>query len=673
MRERWRRSIAARVGVAALLLGAAAVGLLTPGPRQDAVGWTELIAPLRVGEAVTRGYVLLPPRRGTSGDIVCVARRPAGPLGPPAHIELHVLDRGRWPGVLETRSFGVAWEQPPNAADFPQADAVAVTQALADAIARNDPGGLPPVGAIRLPDDAAPPPIVGVLERLRGARAAAVGGAVALALLLLASLPYGAVAAGALLFAIGLGLRGAVLDLPFVRDQDVQRLFTGHLPLSEIAFGGGLRDRHPPLYFFLLHAAQAFGQSEAVGRAPAALAGALVGPALLLATRAAGRRVGALALLAALAATVSPALVAGAREVSEIPLYALLALAAAASLLAALRAPRWPALAVVAAAHALAFWTYYLAPFLVAAHAAVLVWRRAARRVWLAFVVGVIAGLPALGLAALTLVRDRGARDVARAYPSLAWGEHTPLGLLVAMLRLSVEALGWPVALLTFTAAVGGLLRRDAAAITPALGAAATLAGIALLAPVARVQPYYIETVLPLALLGLAVWPVPTAPFWRAAAALGLVAVAAASLAPRLADARALYAPDPDACMPRFAAEIARHPQTRVLTVAHYDKALLAYYLARREGRALDWYQLDQAGGPRIEPLLLVHALDAGSEAAALRRLDEAVADGAVLVVDRDAVSLPALAQRLAACERLVEAPTARLLRCTRQSSGVTP
>jgi hypothetical protein len=62
----------------------------------------------------------------------------------------------------------------------------------------------------------------------------------------------------------------------------------------------------------------------------------------------------------------------------EIPLFALIVIAAAASLVAAVGEPRRARLATVALSHALALLTYYLAPFVVAAHAPIVVaaWRR---------------------------------------------------------------------------------------------------------------------------------------------------------------------------------------------------------------------------------------------------------------------------------------------------------
>lgn len=653
-----------RLAGSLLLLAAAALLLAPAAPGGGQRSWGELIAPLAVGAPVTRGYVLSPPRRGDAHDVVFVARRAAGADGPAARVELHVVERGRWSGIAETPSFGVAWEVPPPGAALaaPEADALAVRDALAAAIAARDDGRLS-VDAIPLGAEPPAPLVARVLERCGSARGAAAAGAMTLALLLLASLPRGAVAVGALLFALGLALRVPSLDLPFVHDQDVQRLFTGHASLAGIATGVGLEDRHPPLYFFVLHVAQWFGQSEAVGRAPAALAGALAGPALLVATRAMGGRIGAAAVVAALAVTVSPTLIAASREVSEIPLYALFLVAAAASLVAALAAPRRGRLAAVAVAHGLALWTYYLAPFLIAAHAALLAARRADRRVWGALAAGVLLGAPALVLAAATLLRDWGARDVARAFPTLAWGQHTPLQMLADMARLPVAAFGWPFLALLAAATGLGIARRRLAVITPVLGAAATVLGIACLSPIARVQAYYATTVLPLAALALAALPDPPSRSARRAW-WAVLALTATSWAPLLAGARLLYLPDADAFMPRFAALIAARPERTVVTVAHYDRTILAYYLARGEGRPIDWFSIDASPRTRIESLVLVHGLDAGSEAAALARLEQLRAAEPILVIERDAFLLPGVADRLSSCEPLLQAPTARLVRC---------
>ncbi len=654
-----------RVALSFSLIVLAAVLLVPAAAPERRVSWDDLIAPLGTGRVVTRGYVLSPPRRGEAHDVVYVARRDPGPAVPAARVEVHIVDRGRWRGAAETSSFGVDWELPPAGSQVvaPPDDARAVTRALAEAIAAND-SGFSSVDSVPLASEPAGPLLPRILERLSGARGALIGGVVALALILLASVRHGPIVVGLLLFALGLALRAPALDLPFAHDQDVQRLLTGYLPLREIATGAGLRDRHPPLYFFILHFVELFGQSEAVVRAPAVVAGALVAPALLLAVASMCGRIGAAAVVAALALTISPELVLRSREVSEIPLFSLFVLAAAASLVAAVREPRRTRLAAVALSHALALFTYYLAPFIVAAHAAVL-WRwKAERRVLRAFVGGTVLGAPALVLGIVAFLRDRGARATARAFPALAWGEHSPWPMLVHMGQIAAGAFGRPFLVLVLMAVVIGVARRNLAVIMPATAAAVTVLAIALLALVARVQGYYAATVLPLAALALAVVPEPEQHRHRIAGLVVLVFVIACSSVPALARAGSLYIVDADAFMPRFASVIARRPEERVVTVAHYDKTLLAYYLARVDGRSIGWDTMDDARAKPIDALVMVHALDANSEQTASRRLEAIIAAGPTLVIERDAFLLPAIVERLSSCERLLQAPTARLVRC---------
>ncbi len=650
------------VGTALLLLGGAAA-LLVPGRDHSGPSWDDLIAPYRVGRPVVRGYVLSPPRRGNANDVVYVARRAAPENDVESRVEVHVVDRGRWSGVLESSSFGVAWEVPPPGsmgAATPD-DCNAVTAALFEAISAND-SGFASVDSIPMSSEPETPPIARIVDRLAAPRGVAIGLAVALAVVLLAPLPYGGTAVGALLLAIGLGLRIAILDLPFAHDQDVQRMLTGNSSLLDIATGVGLQDRHPPLYFFVLHVFQWFGQSEAIGRLPAVIAGALAAPAVLLAAATIRGRVEPAAALAALAVAGSPELIARSREVSGIPLYALLLVAAAASLAAAVRSPSFTRLFAVAASHALALFTYYLAPFVVFANATALAWRRANRPTVVAFACGVLAGAPALLLGFATLVRDWSAREAARAFPTIAWGEHGPLQMATQMVQIGSEAFGPLLAGAILLAAGLGALRRDFAIVLATLGVAATFAAVALLSPIARVQSYYFTSALPLAALVAALLH-PRTNLGRSAWAALLMAGVALGTAPSLAGSRNLYLPDADAFMPRFAALAAARPETTVVTVAHYDKTLLAYYLARINGRSIAWRNWEESS-KRIVPLVKVHSLHIQSEAALAGEFDRIVGESAVLVVERDAVSLPLIRERLSQCQTLLEAPTGRLLRC---------
>ena len=172
------------------------------------------------------------------------------------------------------------------------------------------------------------------------------------------------------------------------------------------------------------------------------LSGALAAPAVFLAATAIRSGPTPAAALAGLAVAVSPTLVARSREVSGIPLYGLLLIAAAAALALAARKPTAANLAAVALSHAAALFTYYLAPFVVVANGAILWWRKAGKPAVLAFGAGVILGSPALVLAVATFFRDHGARETARTFPALAWGQHEPLEMASDMIRIAFDAFG---------------------------------------------------------------------------------------------------------------------------------------------------------------------------------------------------------------------------------------
>jgi hypothetical protein len=658
-----------RIGLACIVCALIAL-LVWPGRANQQPSRTvaDLIAPLAVGRPIARGYVLEGIRRGSERDLVLMAQLP----GSGSRIEMHVVNRGQWTDVPETASFGIAYEAPRSSA--PAADCLAATHALEAAVRANDPGGLAPIDAVALEPGAPPPPwMARAVARVSGAPRMTIGFGLVLVTWLLASLPRGRVWAAAWLAALGLLLRLPELGLPFDRDQDVQRLFTGHLPIIEILTGAGLRDRHPPLYFLVLHVAEIFGQSEAVARAPAAIAGALVGPAVLYGAWIARRRAGVGAALAALAVTLSVELVRRSRECSDMPLFALFALATSATLVRASIEPsrRWRA--AVVASHALALWTYYLAPLVLAGNlaAAWLVGLRS-RPALRAVAFGALLGAPALALEAAIFARDSSARAAADTNPMLAWGKHGAVEMGLALWRQTVGALGAP--LLAVAAVVGlvALVRGRAAVLVPLSALAATFAGIALIAPFARVQVYYIDTVLPLVALAVATGlPVRRG---ATACAAGMSLVVALGVVPRLQDAYDLYLPSREAVMPALAETVARQPERRVLVTADYDTTILAYYLARRQGVPMDWEGMDSSErGIRLRgleqelvPLVRVHSPGDDPDGAAVARLDEATRGGSVLVLSRQGLGLTRLDARLATCDVLLKGARERLLRCSR-------
>ncbi|MEZ4302283.1 MAG: hypothetical protein R3B70_45570 [Polyangiaceae bacterium] len=657
------------------------VWLARPAPEQEraAVTWESLIAPLAVGQPVALGYVLGPPRRGEEHDVVFSARSPgAGTL-----IEVHILDRGRWSDIRETASFGVAYETPRSSAQV--ADCETVTEAIASALRARDTGGLGAVDAIPLRSEPPPPGIARSLSTMVGFRAVLLGACLSGLTWILASMPGGAWAAGVWLAVLGALLRAPSLSVPFAHDQDVQRLFTGHLPISQIVSGIGLQDRHPPLYFLVLHVAERFGQSEAVARAPAVVAGVLAGPAIVWGARVHRRRLD-VAALAGLVVVLSVELIARSREVSSIPLIALLAivwtvsLAKHAELAGRKSRRRWAVVVVVSLA--LLSWTTYLAPFFAAGPVlALLALRRLPRATLCAVGLGLAASAPALVLGALTFFRDRAARAAAAAHPDLAWGERGFGDTARSMAQLAAGALGVAVLVILSVAVFKAARERDPAALAPAASLLVTFLGISALAPVARVQPYYLAAALPLAMLCVALSVaegVASAPCkWRWPFRIALAASVSLYFAPHLSGARALYLPPADAFAPVFAEAIHASPEQRIVPVAHYDGTLIAYYLARRAGVPMDWSRIQPApeepqsraqrlvGLDRIlEPLAESHHLDRDPDSAALDHLERLLQHEPVLVIERDAFLLPGLHARLQRCRLLSEAGTGRLYRC---------
>jgi hypothetical protein len=151
-------------GILALLLVAMAT-LLLPA-RRTPTTWRELLAPFERGVALPHGFRVDEIRRGVSNDVEILAGRESDG----ARVVVRIVERGRWSGIRESASFGIAYEtlpSEPTARD-------AITALFADAIRAHDPGGLPSPGAIPLhgDDGAALSPAI---EALRGGRAALLG------------------------------------------------------------------------------------------------------------------------------------------------------------------------------------------------------------------------------------------------------------------------------------------------------------------------------------------------------------------------------------------------------------------------------------------------------------------------------------------------------------------
>jgi hypothetical protein len=661
----WRHLLLALVSLVAAMI------LLWPDPaKPQTVTWETLLLPLVPGGHITRGYVLSPPRRGEERDVVFTARRDDAKLGPAARVEVHIVDKGQWSGIRETKSFGVAYETPRSQA--PTEDLEAVTEAVANHLRANDVG-YPSVASISFTAGPSPPWITRMLEHTHGARGMLALLLLALAMGLVASVPHrGDALAAILLFLLGLGLRLPHLDVPFIHDQDVQRFFTGQYPLAEILTGKGLDDRHPPLWFVVLHVAGLFGQTETIARLPAVLAGAAIGPALIWASRIVHGRAGVAAALCGLVVSLSPELVMRSREVSEIPFFAVLvivtiALATRLSSFPTSRARR--SLAIVTA---LLAWTYYLAPLVLAGVVlSLFAVRRLRKDVLVSLGWGVVGGAPAYLLGAWTIVRDRGARTVAAQFPQLAWGERSPLETLAELWTQSVNSVGVPIVLAAGLSALVALrIRPNPAPLVPVCVTLITAVGIAVASRIARVQPYYLVAIVPALAFAVALGPSArtraTVAWWFVCTTC-FVWFARASLP----GAGLVYLPDTDAFMPKFASFALQRSEMRIIVVAHYDATLLAYYIERATEERAVWPGIEQSGEfvldasqRRILPLAHAHALHEGADEQARARLIAALESGPALVIERDGFVLPHVHEELARCDTLLEAPSARLLHC---------
>lgn len=645
----------ARIAVAVTLL-AWIVAALWPGSRMERRASVEqLVAPLTVGAVVAGGFRLGPFERGREHDVLVVATRET----PPASVEVHVLDVGRWPEALKVGAYGVAYEEPRSPAT--DDERLQVRDAIAAAV-RAHSDLTTPVDSLALGTDRALPTVQAVLSRFGGARGLTIAFAALAVLLLVAPLRGGAYVIALLLLAGGVLLRFTDLGLPFERDQDIQRAFTGHLPLWRVLFVEGLSDRHPPLWFVVLHVSQALlGQSEAALRAPAALCGAVVGPAIAVTLARKNGAIPPIAAAAALAVATSGELVSQSREVSDIPLMSLLAVLMVASAVRLSTRPSRGAMALCVAAHVLGLYTYYLAPLLVMGEALAL--GLACRKPEMKRAAAWIAGLsaPAIWLLVRIAIIDSSARATARARPDLAWGERSILGTAQDIAHLAWDTFPGTLIVLAIAALAFGRLPRVATS-----GALAALVGFAALAPLARVQPYYQAAVAPLLALAAGAMRVPGR--LLPAILCGAITVPAMLALDR---SGAIYVANERSKVPAMAKMIAARPErTLVLSVEH-DATLMAYALGRELGVETDWRTFERTPddlratvlGYTFVSLLSAHRLPPDPRDTARARLLSAIPGGALFLARSPWADGTAdvVATR---CELLSEAGGARLYAC---------
>ncbi len=569
-------------------------------PQPTRLSLDALLHPLasqRPVPGVPNDYILSEPRPGPEHDIVLPITSGT------RHIELHILDRGSWNEAAHTPSFDVGWEG--YGTNAPVEDCYLVRETVAAYIRANDPGGLRVGNLARHAE--LPTLLERVLDSIRGPRGYVAGALLVGISATLAALPFGPLALGVLLAGLSFWIRATRLDLPFHIDGEVQRLFTGHLPLIEMLRLSAFEERHPPLMFILLHMVQTFGQSEAIVRLPAVVAGTLTGPAILAMAHwlrsdgPGGRPVTSsiAAACAALVAVASPELIVRSREVSELAVFGLISVLTLGAAVRACRHPTPVALLVVGIGHALLLWTYYLAPFLLVGFWSTMWWiGRGSRRPMLAAALGSVLGLPGPIFAALAWVRDLPGRQAAARFPELMWGEQPPSQIASEIGWIVLHGLSVPFVVLVVLLALRSLVRREWGAVAPLVGAAAVAAAMVALVPSARIQAYYFVCVLPLFPLALALCELPATGFSRIFAAVAISAVTAATVPHGLTrDADRIYTANPSASGRRYARLINSRPESHVAVLFPWDCRLVAYNLALEAGIEIDWRDLRKQGG----------------------------------------------------------------------------
>jgi hypothetical protein len=205
----WTPRLSSAAAGLILLVAVVAVAVSANWSAGTRVSWENLLAPYSKGTPLPDGFRISEIRRGPRNDVVVTVERPEDG----AAVEVHVAQRGQWPGVLESESFGIGYEE----LHSPAVERAAVTKVLADAIREHD-GGLPSPDAIPLGPSFDPTVLPWWLEMLRGERGLLLGGSLSLiALIGISPSPYAALAgllwAVAALLAIGMGMPFDVLDV----------------------------------------------------------------------------------------------------------------------------------------------------------------------------------------------------------------------------------------------------------------------------------------------------------------------------------------------------------------------------------------------------------------------------------------------------------------------------
>ncbi|RLB64754.1 MAG: hypothetical protein DRI90_03850 [Deltaproteobacteria bacterium] len=301
-------------------------------------------------------------------------------------------------------------------------------------------------------------------------------------------------------------LRLVHLDTPFSIDAMTQRVFFGSIDPSAILAHDYHDQRHPQLFYLILHGVQWLGHDEAIVRLPAvvfSLAAAVV--LFRLAQRVLDPGP---ALVVTLLLGLNVAFLSHSREVGDLTLFTLLALLSTLLLVRALSRPKPWAIGAFALVEGAMFYAYYLAILVALAHGvALLIHGRSRRRRPVAWglALALVVALPSLRRLYQLAFADRDMRGVAEAFPTHVWGERSSIELLAqlgGLIAPSMEALVVVVAV----ALVGAFRLADrpwrsvvglVAGLTIVISTTVVGAAVVLV----RLKPYYLLFILPWVLL----------------------------------------------------------------------------------------------------------------------------------------------------------------------------
>ncbi|RME23613.1 MAG: hypothetical protein D6806_10970 [Deltaproteobacteria bacterium] len=293
------------------------------------------------------------------------------------------------------------------------------------------------------------------------------------------------------------------LDLPFDADYMTQRLLFASLDLKDILLHNYPDQRHPQLFYLLMHPVVLLGRQEWLVRLPAAVISMVTPVVAFFFLRA---RLGAARALAAAAVVgFSWEFLRHSRDVSDVSLFITLALLNCLLLLKAHGRPSRSSLGALVAAQTAMFYSYYLSLLVLVAEVLALFWQQRAeknvpRRLWLALGVSVALAAPAWVDFAGLVLADMKTRQLAAAFPGHIWGQKGPVEMLGEVAGVLFPA-GWE-GIVASVASAAGLVallvsRADAwkrlVLCNLAVGAAAIVASVM----VVRMQPYYFLYLLP--------------------------------------------------------------------------------------------------------------------------------------------------------------------------------